>query len=257
MAPWALFLDIDGTLIASDYVIPERSLNALKRAREAGHKVILNTGRSLGNIPHDIFDQIEVDAVISGNGSAVTVGGKLIFSSFMDRGVFLRIAKAVYDDESCWAVFEGLSGSYIIPGRRKLLSRSEIDSPTYESLVENTQNDNIQVVAVSKSFSPDLIKELRRDMQVYEFPTYYDIVTAGNNKALRMQSTLDYFGISPECTMAFGDSENDIDMLKAAAIGVAVSNSQQKVLDIADYVALSNAEGGVGEAIEKFLPKGE
>ena len=56
--------------------------------------------------------------------------------------------------------------------------------------------------------------------------------------------------------MAFGDSENDFNMLQCAGVGVAVANAQPDVLEIADYVTLSNKDGGVGAAIEKYLLKG-
>ena len=57
-----------------------------------------------------------------------------------------------------------------------------------------------------------------------------------------------------ENTIAVGDSNNDYDMLTYAGIGVAMANSQQSILDIADYVTDSNLNCGVAKAIEKFLP---
>ncbi len=256
MAVWALFLDIDRTLTSVGYIIPQRNIDALKKARSLGHKVYLNTGRSQGNIPPDIYEQIDVDGVISGDGTVVSVDGEILYSDFMDRAVFEEIAGAVYDDENCWAVFEGVNCSYTVTGRSKLLSRSETDCPSFEELMDRTRDDNIQVVAVNKGFCPALLDRLKDEMAVFEFDTYYDIVAKGNNKSKGMARVLDITGISPEYTMAFGDSENDMQMLLSAGIGVAVANSQQQVLDIADYIAPSNDVGGVGEAIERFILKG-
>jgi Cof subfamily protein (haloacid dehalogenase superfamily) len=252
----ALFLDIDRTLTSSGFRIPRRNIDALARAREMGHKVFLNTGRSHGNIPPDIFEQIEVDGIISGNGSVVSVAGEIIYSDFMPRDIFEKIAAAVYADPECWGVFEGLKSSYSVSGRGRLLSRNENDCPTLESLLEKCRDDSMQVVAVSGNFNPQMLRSLRGEMSVYAFDSYYDIVSPGNNKSKGMFRVLDALGISEKSTMAFGDSENDIEMLKAAAIGVAVANSQQKVLEIADYIAASNDDGGVGEAIERFILKG-
>ncbi len=256
MDVWALFLDIDRTLTSAGYEIPQRNIDALKKARDLGHKVYLNTGRSQGNIPPDIYGQIDVDGVISGDGTVVSVGGEIFYSDFMDRAVFEKIAKAVYDDAGSWAVFEGLYGSYTVTGRNKLLSRSETDCTSFEELMEKTRGEKIQVVALNKGFCPDMLSEIRKEMSVFEFDTYYDIVPKGNNKSKGMARVLEITGIPVENTMAFGDSENDMEMLINAGIGVAVANSQQQVLDIADYKALSNDEGGVGEAIERFILKG-
>lgn len=52
--------------------------------------------------------------------------------------------------------------------------------------------------------------------------------------------------------MACGDSLNDIAMLEAAAVAVAMGNSKDEVLAIADYIAPDNENDGVGVAVEKF-----
>lgn len=53
--------------------------------------------------------------------------------------------------------------------------------------------------------------------------------------------------------MAIGDSQNDLDMLKAAGFSVAMANAGQEVKDAADYVTLSNDEDGVAAVVEKFV----
>ena len=72
-----------------------------------------------------------------------------------------------------------------------------------------------------------------------------------------MLMLLDGFGIPVERSIAFGDSDNDRTMLKTAGKGVAVANAQELLLKEADYITLSNTEGGVGAAIEELLLKGE
>ena len=100
-----------------------------------------------------------------------------------------------------------------------------------------------------------MLETLRKEMSVYAFDYYFDIVTRGNNKARGMERVLEATGIPKENTMAFGDSDNDMEMLRLAAVGVAVANSRQKVLEIADYIAPSNEQGGVGVAIERYILK--
>ncbi len=256
---FALFIDIDCTLTVSDYIIPERNLIAVRKARELGHKVFINTGRSYGNIPPEIFRQIEVDGVISGNGTAVRLGDKFITDDFLDDDSFREIARYCFEKEECWAVFEGYKRSYTIGGRSRGASPIEKTVFTFDELMDAACDDRIQVIAVSRNvINPLLEKESIKDkITTFRFDRYNDIVKKGKNKAEAMLRVLDLLGIPRQNSMAFGDSENDKNMLIEAGIGVAVANSQPELLEIADYITLSNEEGGVGAAIEKFLLKGE
>ena len=60
-------------------------------------------------------------------------------------------------------------------------------------------------------------------------------------------------GIKRENTVAIGDSNNDYDMITYAGVGVAMANSQQSILDIADYITDSNHNCGVAKAIKDIL----
>ena len=83
MKPYAVFADIDNTLTVRDHIIPQRNIDAVNEARRLGHKVFINTGRSLGNIPPVIFEQLEFDGVLSGNGTMITIGSETVFERFM------------------------------------------------------------------------------------------------------------------------------------------------------------------------------
>ena len=74
----------------------------------------------------------------------------------------------------------------------------------------------------------------------------------GIAKSKGLKFLCDYLHISMEDTMAVGDSENDLDIVKAAGIGVAMGNAQQLLKDSADFISLSNEEDGVAYAIERF-----
>ena len=62
-----------------------------------------------------------------------------------------------------------------------------------------------------------------------------------------------HLGFALENAMAFGDGTNDTCMIKAAGMGVAMSNAEKEVLAAADYITLSNNEAGVAAAIERFV----
>ena len=62
-----------------------------------------------------------------------------------------------------------------------------------------------------------------------------------------------YTPLSPEQTMAFGDGENDVSMLRAAGLGVAMGNAPEEVLAAADAVTGTNVQDGAAQAIERYI----
>lgn len=76
---------------------------------------------------------------------------------------------------------------------------------------------------------------------------------AGVSKASGIRFLSKYLGIPKEDIMAIGDSENDIEMLKEAGLGIAMRNALDEVIAVANDVTTSNDEEGVAKAIEKYL----
>ena len=73
------------------------------------------------------------------------------------------------------------------------------------------------------------------------------------SKGAALMFLMDREGIGRDSLMAAGDSPNDISMLKLAGISIAVSNAEESVKEVSTCVVSSNAEGGVGEAVERFV----
>ena len=72
-----------------------------------------------------------------------------------------------------------------------------------------------------------------------------------------MLALAERYGIAPAEIMALGDSDNDISMLKAAGLAIAMGNANETVREMADYVTVSGEAGGVAEAINKYVLKKE
>lgn len=254
---YALFTDIDRTLIGSDFNIPVRNTEAIKKARELGHKVFINTGRSFGNIPEAILEQVQFDGIISGNGTMATLGSQTLFAHFMPGELIEKIAGYVFSRDDVWAAFEGVKGCYVHTNGLRDTAPFQIPVRSEEELRELSADDSFQVIALSRSVPYEFLESLKDEITYFSFGHYYDIVVSGNNKAYAMKEVAGLLGIPMERTMAFGDSENDLEMVLASGTGVAVSNAQQILLDSADYISDSCSDGGVGKAIEEILLKGE
>jgi HAD superfamily hydrolase (TIGR01484 family) len=92
-------------------------------------------------------------------------------------------------------------------------------------------------------------------IQIHNIPDTLEILPANSGKAVALKVLLKQLGISAEETLAIGDGENDIEMIKLVGVGVAVGNATQSLKDVANHVVASNDDDGVAEAVERFVLK--
>ena len=85
-------------------------------------------------------------------------------------------------------------------------------------------------------------------------PELLEVVDSRVSKGRALRHLAHHFRIDIAHTMAIGDSENDIDMLREAAVGVAVSGADRDVQAVADHIVASNDDDGVAEALDMFVP---
>lgn len=250
----AVFLDIDGTLIHDSFVIPQPNLDAIAAARAKGHMVFINTGRSWGNIPRELRCQFDLDGVIAGSGAMVMIDGKEVYTSYIPAGTALEVADYFFENRDCWCVFEGYNTNYVIANAGyKVREGRQTEIKSREEIARLLENDVIQVIAAGEKVPEDFKAKFADGMTFYEMRTYTDCVLKGNSKAAGMQRVLEITGIKKENTIAIGDSSNDLAMLEFAGVSVAMANSQQHILDMADYITSSSAESGVAKAINDLL----
>ena len=88
-------------------------------------------------------------------------------------------------------------------------------------------------------------------------PHYVEVGGLEGRKSLALQSLCELWGVDPARTLAFGDAENDVDMLRAAGRGVAMGNARPHVRATADDVAGEIGEDGVARYIQRLLRDGE
>ncbi|CDF33500.1 unnamed protein product [Chondrus crispus] len=84
-------------------------------------------------------------------------------------------------------------------------------------------------------------------------PDVLEVLPVGASKGEAFVTLLHHLGVEKEHTMAIGDGENDVEMIKAAGLGVAVANAVPQMLSVADEVVCANDEAAVEEAIRRFV----
>ncbi|MDE6682680.1 MAG: HAD hydrolase family protein, partial [Muribaculaceae bacterium] len=98
-----------------------------------------------------------------------------------------------------------------------------------------------------------LFGEVLKNSEATSWNTYIcDIIPAGTDKSCGLRAMAEHFGFDMSETMAFGDGSNDVGMLRAAGIGVAMGNAYEKVKAAADYITTSDTDHGIVNALRHF-----
>ncbi|MBQ4626110.1 MAG: HAD family phosphatase [Clostridia bacterium] len=249
----AFFLDIDGTLIVDSFMVPEENLAAIAQAREKGHLVFINTGRSWGNIPQKLIDQLEVDGYVCGNGAMVTIGGAEYRREKLPHDLIIKLADYFLSCTDYWCVFEGYYGNYIISNGRREPNSFQKEIHSVKDVEDFCENDEIQLFAMGPVPEEDFVSMFSKELDFFPINTYADCVKKGLNKANGIEKVVEITGVKRENTVAMGDSANDLAMLEFAGTGVAMGNAPEEVKERADLVTGSNRECGVASAIRKLI----
>ena len=268
-----IFLDIDGTLLSHTASgVPESALNALKIAKQNGHKIFLCTGRSLAQAKS--FLNYDVDGFVFCAGSVVYANGKRVFEKiFIQDDIDSLINK--FNMLGIGYCLDGDAGAYMDSIGKQQMKKHFGGSKDSESVLEKMLleggffdldqrdvRDNIgKVCMYGEDFEKfEQFSELVKDQYSvtytvvnHEASLYCAEITYLNiNKSSGMKIVLDLFNEDYSNTVGIGDSSNDVEMLKDANIGVAMGNAQQIAKDSADFVTTDILDDGIYNAFKKI-----
>lgn len=270
-------LDIDGTLINSDHEVTPATRQAIADAQKAGAEIIASTGRVYSALPHDILKELNIHYAITANGAAVyRLPEKTCLSeNCMDLDMFLPVLAKL---ESCDIMIHlQIDGEcYHTNSKHSVIDKMDVSDKRKEflhsvgipvdNLVHFAKETGRPVQKVSLCFYPlpdgtykhhnELEAFLRKNpalSTVCGGDTSLEITGAGVSKGLGLRFMAEYLHIPMEQTIACGDSENDLDIIQTAHIGVAMDNASQILKEAADFITLSNDEDGVAHMLEKYI----
>lgn len=249
---FAVFLDIDNTLM-TDGIIPQKNIDTIKKVREQGSFVFINTARSYGFIPEMIKKNNFLDGYVAGIGTDLRLDGKQIFSHILTTEE-LKFIGSHFINDTREISFEGEEEMiWINPSSRREVITNILSSPDEFDTVY--KNFRISKMYVQGQLTDKEHEIFGKDYILYQHQTYAEFVGKGFGKAVGMKKMIDFLGIPPENCIAMGDSSNDTDMLLAAGISVAMGNAIPEIKEICTYVSCDAKDGGVAEALEKFILK--
>lgn len=258
MEKYALFFDIDGTLVSfKTHQIPDSTIQALTQAKQAGHKVFIATGRppliitNLGAIEHLI------DGYVTINGALCFVGNEVVKCKEIANETARFVAKDAQEKNYGLIMVGERDVAVLDPkGEVDKIFRQEI---CVENLNQARPVEEVlqqRIFQLTPFFDEDYEKEMMArltDCTVGRWhPAFTDITAIGADKGEGLLAMTKHLGLNPQHTMAFGDGGNDSSMIRTAGIGVAMGNAMDSLKREADYVTTSVDEDGIWNALRHY-----
>ncbi len=256
-----LFFDIDGTLITDDEKreFPESAKLAIKQARTNGHKCFINTGRVCVNVDDSILGA-GFDGVVCGCGTNIYADGKELFYQSYSEEKSKIIAKmcrqydfrAIFEHKNHTAYDKTLIGGehrkildYFIQMGIPVIDDIEAPEFVFDKLTVWYELGNPYVEKFKEAVKDDF------DCIIRDY-TFMELVPRGFSKATGIKFLMDYYNVPLENVFVFGDSNNDLEMLKYVPNSIAMGVCSKEVEKVASYKTDTVENDGIYNAMKHF-----
>lgn len=266
-----LFLDLDGTLLNDAKQITAGNKQALKQLLERGHGIIITTGRPLQSAmkqAHALGLDQPGCYLIAYNGALIYDWGtkQQIFSETMSLSNAIRIFEVVNtyhvhvqtyeeqnvlvepncDDEAVRRYCQLIDMSYRVIAD----VHTDLTNPPVKCLAIDF-NEQIKLLKIQHWIQENMAQELDA---FFSCPYYLEIVPIGMSKGKAVQMLCQILNVPIRNAIAVGDAANDLSMIEAAGIGVAMANGTDEVKASANYITQQdNNHDGVAEVVARYF----
>ena len=249
-----VFFDVDGTITNhKDGSISRSTIEAIKTLKNKGIKVVAATGRPLSMCKE--LQEFGIETFITANGGYVKHIEKIIHKVPMDKRIIQQVMEyaklqnnglSFYTEEFS---MNGITEKEILSALKETLSLSEY--PEINDLIHNEEVFLLCLFANDEAVEKYKLKFPHLTFKRWH-PYVLNVLQEDISKSLAIMKTLDFFGINRSEAIAFGDGENDIDMLELVGLGIAMGNGNQKLKNVADFVTKPSSEDGIDYALKKY-----
>ena len=265
-------LDLDGTLFDNSSHISERNLTAIRSITDKGIHVVISTGRPFEGIPFDQIKGTGINYAITANGSGIyeISTGKCLYEELVTPILNFLLTRDIHMDAFIGG--KGYTPVQCVETAQKLTVPSSIKNyiittrTRLDNILQFIHENQLKVQKMTLNFYPAADGTLIDRETVRKFLVSNPSITtvcggynnleftrADANKGVGLRKLAEILGVNPDATMAIGDTENDLAIIEAAGIGVAMGNATDAVKARADYVTTTNTKDGVAAAIEHFI----
>jgi len=259
--------DIDGTLVDMRQMISEQNKRMIGAFQRQGGIFTLATGRIEDAVRHFVRElDIRHPVILYNGGKIVDFGsGECLFEAVLDAGV-VRSAIRLFETVPMDAIFYSDRKPWVrrmTPVIEEYMKKDQVQCRVWEDpefLIRSKVN-KILVIRENRDFSA--VTEAMRPIAgtecalVQSEPTYLEILPPGVSKGRALKMLVHLLGVDLGDVIAIGDNLNDLEMIQAAGLGVAVENAHPELKVHARYIASSHLDHAVADVIEKFCLAGE
>ncbi len=260
-------LDVDGTLVNNQGLINEADKTSLIRVqKELGIRLIIATGRPYAGMKHLGFElkleQYDGFLLPYNGGEAYKANGQRLWQETFPveyipalyELVKLRGLNILTYTET-HILSENISDSYLA----KEVGITGMPTREVSNFVKDIPQDIPKCLVVGSPKEVEKLEKEVHDLFGNSFeafrsdPTFLELVPQNINKALSIDRLLKLEDLASDNLIAFGDSYNDLEMLKFAHLGIAMGNACDDVKAVANIVTLSNEESGISSMINRMF----
>ena len=261
--------DMDGTLLNSEKKISELTQSMIHQAAASGKEVILSTGRSIPELQDYLGLLPDIRYLICASGA-------LVYDCREKKSIFAKripvpVVKEILQEGKAEDAMPYMLRTETIVQADQAAHMSRYQMEQYQELIDRITKKTEDIYAYyaanevamdkvnlyhrtakSRDRSYERLKDLELEL-AYAEETSLECSAKGVTKALGLQKVCEFLDIPMEQTIAVGDADNDIDILKAAGLSIAMGNANETVKSICDVVVGDCDHDGCAEAIRRYL----
>ncbi len=271
-------LDLDGTLLNTNGTISKENRAAIQTATDQGVTFVIATGRPYCGLPLAMMEETGIQYAITANGASIyrAPGKECLFEDCMSTDLVIHILKKLLRLEMHISLF--IQGEAYMPAQcREALQKITTLPDSLKEYILSTREGITDMIAFLKERSQPIQKltlnfltnpdgsYVNRDKTIQILEQYPEInylsggygnlefAKAGVTKGKGLSLLCKYLNIPLEQTIACGDSENDLDIMKTAGLGVAMANAPEDIRSQADVITLCNDAHGVAAMLNQWI----
>ena len=272
----AVFFDIDGTLVNDRKSVLKSTKDAIKIVKEQGVLVGVATGRGPFFVK-DLMEDLNLDFAVTYNGQYILTKDKVLFTSPISKLHLRQLITYAKKEgkEIALGTKDAMVGSKIMSfGMGSFSQRISRFVPSVltrtvshsfnrlvSKVVPQKEEDllylmNQSIYQVLMLMTPEESEKAAADFDDLKLtrsnPFAVDIINRGNSKLEGIRRVGKEYGFDLNQVMAFGDSDNDLEMLAGVGMSVAMGNGSSSVKEVAKHITTSNQQDGIHKALEHF-----
>lgn len=248
------FFDVDGTLLShKTKTVPQSTRRSIEKLKAAGIRCVVATGRHIGEMEKLPVADLSFDGYITTNGQLILDANKRILHGSPITGETKEFLLRHFEAHTLPIMLVEENRVYINFADDRVVRVQERISSPVPPIGEYHGKDLYQICIYLSESDEAKLESIAGKCEMTRWDLGgVDVIAKGGGKVAGIRRYLEANHILPEESIAFGDGDNDTDMLRFAGIGVAMGNAWESAKAAADYITTNVDEDGIEAALKHF-----